>query len=415
MPYPQSSLQTSGAISLNDIATEFGDSQPNSLSEFYGSDVGVPSSGGISFNNFYNKQGPFPGGLWTWGGNFEGALGLGDRTSRSSPVQVGALTNWKQLDSFNSPTASVKTDGTLWTWGQNSEGALGLGDTTSRSSPVQVGALTNWRQVSTGYSNTASVKTDGTLWTWGGNSFGQLGLGNTTSRSSPVQVGALTNWRHVSVGAVGTSAALKTDGTLWTWGANFAGELGLGDTTSRSSPVQVGALTNWRHVSSMGDLFSFSASIISVKADGTLWTWGVNYDGQLGLGDTTSRSSPVQVGALTNWRQVSTGYSNTASVKADGTLWTWGQNFDGQLGLGDRTGRSSPVQVGTLTNWRQVSTGFSNLASVKADGTLWTWGVNYVGQLGLGDRTSRSSPVQVGALTNWKYVTTKWDSVCATK
>jgi alpha-tubulin suppressor-like RCC1 family protein len=116
-----------------------------------------------------------------------------------------------------------------------------------------------------------------------------------------VQVGSLTNWLNVAGGTYHISA-IKTDGTLWTWGRGQAGALGVGDTEDRSSPTQVGALTNW-YISSSSTQFSYS-----IKTDGTLWAWGRNaYYGQLGLGNTTDRSSPVQVGALTNWTNISTG------------------------------------------------------------------------------------------------------------
>ena len=146
--------------------------------------------------------------------------------------------------------ANLKTPG-LSTWGSNTYGQVGLGDVVYRSSPVQVGSLTNWKSVSGGVNHTAATKTDGTLWTCGYNAYGQLGLGNTISRSSPVQVGSLTNWQSVSCGYSYT-AATKTDGTLWTWGSNGSGALGLGDSTSRSSPVQVGSLTNWKSVAGGG-------------------------------------------------------------------------------------------------------------------------------------------------------------------
>jgi alpha-tubulin suppressor-like RCC1 family protein len=340
--------------------------------------------------------------LFVWGAADSGQLGLGDTVNRSSPVQVGTLTNWKQVN-VDGHTACIKTDGTLWTWGENFAGALGLGDIVRKSSPVQVGTLTNWKQVSVGGNHMACVKTDGTLWTWGSNLGGQLGLGDIVHRSSPVQVGTLTNWKQVSAGSTNYVACIKTDGTLWTWGLglNSAGQLGLGDIASRSSPVQVGSLTNWKQVNA-GDNHTSC-----IKTDGTLWTWGFNTNGELGLGDIVHRSSPVQVGSLTNWKQISTGFSHTACIKTDGTLWTWGLNSAGQLGLGDIASRSSPVQVGSLTNWKQVSCGYSagtHTACVKTDGTLWTWGGNGTGRLGLGDVVDRSSPVQVGTLTNWKQV-----------
>lgn len=345
--------------------------------------------------------------LWTWGANGQGQLGVSSTLAKSSPVQVGSLTNWKQLTigTAGTHTAAVKTDGTLWAWGSNTSGQLGLGDLTARSSPVQVGLQTNWAKVVAMGGNfdlTAAVKTDGTLWTWGDNPNGQLGLGDTAHRSSPVQVGALTTWSSVSL-ANSFALALKSDGTLWSWGNNTYGQLGLGDAAQRSSPVQVGALTDWKQVANGGLTETFSAS---VKTDGSLWTWGTNTYGQLGLGDTTSRSSPVRVGALTDWKQVAVGAALALAVKTDGTLWAWGYNLDGRLGLGDTAHRSSPVQVGALTNWKSihVSGGDDNRSALalKTDGTLWAWGNSYsLGELGLGDLNPRSSPVQVGSQTDW--------------
>jgi alpha-tubulin suppressor-like RCC1 family protein len=341
-------------------------------------------------------------GLWGWGDNNRGALGLGDTNTISSPVQVGSLTNWKQISvGFQQSSFAIKTDGTLWSWGDNQNIQLGQNNFTSYSSPVQVGSLNNWKQVSSGYYACLAIKTDGTLWAWGDNA-GDLGLGDTLDRNSPVQVGSLTNWKQVSSSYYFTSA-IKTDGTLWTWGENSYGQLGLGDTTSRSSPVQVGSLYDWKIVA------TGESHTIAIKTDGTLWTFGNQINaGQLGLGDTTSRSSPVQVGSLTNWKNVSGGRFHTVAIKTDGTLWAWGLGINGQLGLNERFSRSSPVQVGSLTNWKQTTCGLFHTLAIKTDGTLWAWGGSDSnrGQLGLGDSIGTSSPVQVGSLTTWKQVET---------
>jgi alpha-tubulin suppressor-like RCC1 family protein len=114
---------------------------------------------------------------------------------------------------------------------------------------------------------------------------------------------------------------------------------------------------------------------------------------------------------LTNWKQVSSKNSQTACVKTDGTLWAWGLNTNGELGLGDIIRRSSPVQVGSLTNWKQVACGVGCTFCIKTDGTLWAGGTSSTGQLGQGDTITRSSPVQVGTLTYWKQVSADSHSV----
>tara|TARA_R110000744_G_scaffold328153_1_gene433830 strand:+ start:1092 stop:2261 length:1170 start_codon:yes stop_codon:yes gene_type:complete len=342
--------------------------------------------------------------LWTWGGGNNGARGLGNTTNYSSPVQVGGGDNWVLLNgpfmaNFN---LGIKANGALWAWGDNGSGQLGIGSLTSYSSPVQVGALTDWASVSTGYQCTLATKTDGTLWAWGSNAHSQLGTNNATNYSSPVQVGALTNWASVAVAAAnsGSVVATKTDGTLWAWGKNGFGQLGQNNLTTYSSPVQVGALTTWKNACS-GDYFT-----VATATDGTLWAWGQGNSGQLGQTSTTSYSSPIQVGALTNWtvNAGTAGFAFCSVVKTDGTLWTWGINSTGQLGHSTYSNITSPKQVGALTSWSNAVSRNQNSSFLSITGQLFACGYSNQGALGLGATNVTNSPIQVGALTSWVSV-----------
>ena len=352
-------------------------------------------------------------GLWTWGDNVYGQLGDNTITDRSSPVQtIAGGTNWKSVGCGYYHTAAIKTDGTLWSWGRNTYGQLGDNTQTDKSSPVQTIATgTNWKSVAGGKYHTAAIKTDGTLWTWGYNGSGQLGDNTQINKSSPVQtIAAGTNWKSVAGGSYHT-AAIKTDGTLWSWGYNFHGELGDNTATGKNSPVQtIAAGTNWKSVACG---YYHTAAI---KTDGTLWLWGVNIFGQLGDNTGTNQSSPVQtIAAGTNWKSVGCGYYHTAAIKTDGTLWLWGYNAYGELGDNTTTGKSSPVQtISSGTNWKLVACGSYHTTAIKIDGTLWSWGRNDIGQLGDNTITQRNSPVQtISSGTNWKQVSCGGDHTAA--
>ena len=283
-----------------------------------------------------------------------------------------------------------------------------------------------------------AIKTDGTLWTWGAGST-TLGTPETglADRHTPYQVGNNINWKQVAVGSESAGitngmAAIKTDGTLWGWGATFI----FWTTTGRSSPTQeLGNGTDWKQVSFGG------GQVLAIKANNTLWGYGQSLYGELGTNTWTpgapagtvgyQTSSFVQIGANTNWKQVSCGTQHTAAVKFDGTLWIWGRNQCGQLGQ-DLTwppavaNTSSPAQTIIGGNdWKQVSCGYHNTAAIKEDGTLWIWGSNRYGQIGnnrqsitLGDGGVGDNvpyPQMISTSKNWRQVVSGWHLTTALK
>ena len=355
--------------------------------------------------------------LYTWGYNDIGLLGQNNISNKSSPVQVPGI--WTSVAFGQQQGYGVKSDGTYWAMGQDSDnGELGQNETpgASKSSPTQVGTNTNWKTTVASRNAVMAVKTDGTAWIWGDNEHGQLAQneGGTGSgldnKSSPTQIGTNTTWssdvKHLS-GGYRAYRAIKTDGTLWCWGFHGYGQLGMNQSgpspngQSKSSPTQVGTDTNWNCVDGSVNV------TVATKTDGTLWTFGVSTGGVLGLNNTTvGRSSPTQVGTDTDWSIGRTGRHVCYGLKTDGTLWSWGYNERGQLGLGDRTALSSPTQIpGT---WFWMESGYRHVLGQKTDGTLWGWGHNDKGQLGQnnfqpGDG-GYSSPVQIPGYWNIKAV-----------
>lgn len=348
--------------------------------------------------------------LFGWGANdTNGArLGLGDNVFRSSPTQVGTLSTWVYARNTRYFSMGLRSDGTIWGVGDNAQGQLGTNSTTATNTFVQMGTLSTWTALTTGDSFSLAIRSDGTLWSWGQGGNGGLGNNSIVNRSNPVQVGTVSTWK--TFGADATAFAIRTDGTLWAWGANSVGEIGNGNRNNQSVPVQIGTLSNWKQVS-----INWS-TVIGLRTDGTLWAWGRDTLGSLGRNqDGVKYSSPVQIGSLSTWAQVSAGFVHSAAVRTDGTLWTWGWNGDGLLGNNSNINRSSPVQVGNLSIWAAVEantlyyTGTTH--AIRTDGTMWAWGRDQ--HIGNNAAVSRSSPVQIGSLSSWTSVSAGWGTVFA--
>ena len=256
------------------------------------------------------------------------------------------------------------------------------------------------------------------LYVWGANDKGQLGLNEATgtAKNSPVQVPG--SWSKIA-GSHPRSKhllAIKSDGTLWSWGENEKGQLGLGNKTYYSSPVQIPG-TTWDTVQ-QGHRWS-----LATKTDGTLWGWGQNSSGMLAQNNKTEYDSPVQIPGTT-WstgtNKIATATGQTYAIKTDGTLWAWGNNSTGALAQNNPgpSSRSSPVQI--PGSWSYVSTAGHNnnqASAIRSDGTFWSWGNGSQGVYGTNSPSNvdYSSPVQLGSDTTWNGFGSGNKTVFATK
>ena len=290
--------------------------------------------------------------------------------------------------------SSAQQAGTPFMWGVAAFGHLGDAPTLARTTPVTIVGPTNLRQIAGGRNHTVARRIDGTVWTWGDNMYGQLGVGPLPSMTNaPGQVTGLSGITTVST-SYNHSLALTSDGTTWAWGWNSNGQIGDGTTVDRFTPVPISGLAG------VVAIAAGSQHSLAVTAGGTVWAWGRNSRGQLGDGTTADRFLPAPVAGLPAVLGVAAGVSYSLALATDGTVWAWGYNAYGEVGDGSTTDRLSPVQVPGLTGVTAVVAGYYHSLALKADGTVWGWGRNANGgMVGNGTLQNALSPVQVIGLT----------------
>lgn len=300
---------------------------------------------------------------------------------------------WEEVAVGEAHTCAITSDGALFCWGDNSLGQAGQSSPNTISLPTPVSG-TGWTSVSAGQHHTCGTREDGTLWCWGNNGNWQLGISTTatTQFRSPQQVEG-TDWERVEL-YNNHSCALRTDQTLWCWGANGSGQLGLDDTDQRHTPTQVGTEADWLDINAGG------RHTCGIRDGGELWCWGRNWHGQLGNGSTNDSEVPVRVGEFSDWTQAALGADSSCALRADGLLHCWGGNSDGQAGTGSTNIRlTTPTEVSA--GWDSIAIGggvpFGNTHTCGRDdeGVLFCWGYNGEGQLGLGGQQDRLVPTEV--------------------
>jgi alpha-tubulin suppressor-like RCC1 family protein len=355
-----------------------------------------------------------------WGDNEYGNLGDGTFAQRLTAVNVGS--NVSQVAAGYDHSVAVISDGNVWSWGSNTFGQLGTGSTLSAASPQLVSGITGTiTQVAAGWNHSLALGSDGTVWAWGDNQFGELGNGNLIQSDTPVKVVGLSNVTQIAAGD-DWSLALRSDGTVWAWGNNLYNELGakVPDVNDASNvPVQVAGLSGVTQIAAGA---SFGMAVQTTVRLGflrhSLWTWGQNTFGQIGNGQVPDYFSPggvinpYQVTGIPAPATIAAGLEFAMMVGTDGSVWGWGENSGGNLGVGT-TGAGlllSPTQtLNPGSGIIQLAAGNDHVLGLRSDGTVVAWGNNSNGQLGDGTTTTRVTPVQVSGLSGVSQVSAGFD------
>lgn len=318
------------------------------------------------------------GSVWTWGNNTSGQLGDGDSANRPLPARI-AIDQVTRLAAGSEFFFAERQDGSVWAWGRNSEGSLGDGGTTNRRQPATVTALQGHRLLAGGLYHGLALAADGSLRAWGQNAVGEVGDGTTTTRTAPVPVVDAPGDIVALAGGHWFSAALTTQGTLYTWGANSAGQLGRG--------LLGTAFPFARKIAGFAarDISAGDSHTLALDASGAIWSWGANSHGQLGQADrvAATQATPTLIPGLTA-SAIAACQAHSLALTADGEVYAWGDNGQGQLGDSGTTVRATPVKSTGLSDVRAIACGDTHSLALAGDGRVWAWGANWYGQLGNG-------------------------------
>lgn len=330
------------------------------------------------------------GSVWSWGNNVYGSLGDGTYSNRFTPTQILPAGKGRQVAAGNYHSIMVDDKNAAWSWGKGTYGQLGLNSTSTKNKPTKIPTLaSNVVMVTAGQSHAAALKADGTVWTWGRNQLGQLGDATVSNHLSPICISAFSNVVEISSRGDHT-LALKADGTVWAWGYNAYGQLGIGNSNMVLSPVLV---------SNLNQVVSISAGknhSVALKSDGSVWAWGYNASGQLGDGTTTRRFLPVR-SSVSNVVAITSGFDFNLARRVDGSVYGWGYNGYGQLGTSNTVSQKIPVPV-NINGSVELSAGAYHSMSLASDGTLFCWGLDNFGQLGNGTTNNAVLPGRVSNL-----------------
>ncbi|MGE5631690.1 MAG: RCC1 domain-containing protein [Caulobacteraceae bacterium] len=277
--------------------------------------------------------------------------------------------------------------------------------------PQKLSFIDNAKVAVSGSSHFSALKSDGTVWSWGDNTYGQLGNGGGFFFTSPQIVNGLEDVKTVAT-AKTYAAALKDDGTVWMWGDNTYGQLGDGTKQAKYHPVKVEGISDIVQIS-----LGYS-HVVALKKDGTLWTWGSNSNGELGDGTYEERLKPVQVTGIDNVKSVSAGKEFTIALQKNSTLWVWGSSGYEPKISSRKIERSIPVRIDETNNVRTIEARGEYALFLRNDAAVWGIGNNINGRLGYKESEDESLvklPKMIQGTLNTKYISLGVDHVLSIK
>lgn len=332
--------------------------------------------------------------LYVFGLNDNYQLGTGSPGNVLTPQTITNISGWTMTAGGKDFSLAISKIGHLYAWGNNANGRTGLGISFgTTTTPTRIGTASNWNFICAGEAHAFAINTAGELYAWGLNSSGQLGLGDTTDRTSPTRVGTGTDWLMAAAGKR-HSLFIKqgTNRDLWVAGNNSLGQLGVPALGTQVNTISLASvIDNDPSFISISAGDDFSLAIVGRSGARQLYAWGLNSNGQLGLGDTTNRTSPRRVGTYDDWWQISTGQSHCVGIRmgffgnnVEYRMYSWGNNANGRTGLGTYSGNTlTPTLIDNDPTWSYAVAADTISLSVKSGG-IYSFGWNYQGRTGLG-------------------------------
>ncbi|MFA7478660.1 MAG: hypothetical protein WC184_12360 [Acidimicrobiia bacterium] len=330
------------------------------------------------------------GGVWCWGRNQQGQLGVNKPGVQNElvPTPVAGNHVFTSITTHSFHSCAIDTEGKAWCWGQGSNYRLGTGNETNQLVPTPVAGNHTFTNVTNAQFHSCAIDTEDKAWCWGYNGTGQLGNGNTATQSVPTPVAGNRSYTTISAGST-TVCALDTNGKAWCWGANTSGEAGVGDTSPRYIPT---AVTTNRTFTAISTGEAHSCAIDTV---GKAWCWGWNNTGGVGVAGSGYKHTPIEVVSNETFTAITTNLYHSCGLTTENTVLCWGNNGNGQLGDNTTANRHTPAPVLLTAPVNKISAGFYHSCAIDTSGGLWCWGAGSAGALGNGGTVDIPYPTQI--------------------